>query len=654
MSKNTPIKEIPFALRPREKFKKYGVSFMDNFELLSILLGSGIEGKNVSEVSKSLIKKYGTKLADVDYKELLKEKGIGEVKAIQIQCVFELSKRLLKMDTTKLLISSPIDLEPFFQALKSEKKEHLIAFYLSPTNHLLAQETISIGTVNANLIHPREIFAPALEHRATGVIIAHNHPFGNHKPSNEDIQITKKIAEAGNVMGIKLIDHIIVSPIENFSFLGLHYEMKNDEQLYLKQGIVQKSLFDFYDNRTIPIPDIFQQINTEDRDQNDWVNKLFVNPKATIKLGTLFSGIGAIEQAFKRLNLNHTIMFAGDIDANVKKSYFANYHFQHANWHDDITQFSAVKYKNKIDLLVGGSPCQAFSMVGKRLGLDDIRGTLFYDFARIVSETQPKVFIYENVKGLLNHDGGNTWRVVRDVFDDLGYKLNYQTMNSKDYGIPQNRERIIVVGFQDHSVKFDFPKPIKLEHSMQDFLEDFIDSKYYLREKGIKFVTSSKNKNKRYTQINGDIALCQKANQQFNWHGDFVFEAAKENEFDEFIFDVNEVEEKYYLSDKVKNYVLAGGTKTFKTSTKTDLSVARPLLQTMHKMHRAGVDNYVTHNKGRIRKLTPRECLRLMGFRDDFKIEVSDTQMYRQAGNSIVVDVLIALLKQMDITSFGR
>lgn len=652
MSKNTPIKEIPFALRPREKFKKYGVSFLDNSELLAILLGSGVEGKNVSEVSKSLIKKYGAKLADADYKELLSEKGIGEVKAIQLQCIFELSKRLLKPDIEKPLISSPVDLEPFLKPFKNEKKEHLVAFYLSPANHLLAQETISIGIVDANLIHPREIFAPALEHRATGVIIAHNHPFGSSKPSKEDIEITKKIAEAGAVVGVKLIDHIIVSSVENFSFSSALYAVENSEQLYLRQGVVQRSLFEFYDEiQTSTIP---KNILHNEIDENDWISKTFLNPSAKINIGTLFSGIGAIEQAFKRLNLNHTIVFSGDIDANVKKSYFANYHFQHANWHDDITQFSAVKYKNKIDLLVGGSPCQAFSMVGKRLGLDDIRGTLFYDFARIVSETQPKVFIYENVKGLLNHDSGNTWRVVRDVFDDLGYKLNYQTMNSRDYGIPQNRERIIVVGFKDHSIKFDFPKPIKLEHTMQDFLEDFIDSKYYLREKGIKFVTSSKNKNKRYTQINGDIALCQKANQQFNWHGDFVFEVAKENEFDEFIFDVNEVEEKYYLSDKVKNYVLAGGTKTFKTSTKTDLPVARPLLQTMHKMHRAGVDNYVTHNKGRIRKLTPRECLRLMGFRDDFKIEVSDTQMYRQAGNSIVVDVLIALLKQMDITKFSE
>lgn len=388
----------------------------------------------------------------------------------------------------------------------------------------------------------------------------------------------------------------------------------------------------------------------------DWQLRQFSNPNVHIRLATVFSGIGAIEQALKRLNLNHSIVFANDIDNFVKKSYLANYELDEKNWHSDITTFDATPYKNQVDILVGGSPCQAFSMVGKRLGLEDTRGTLFYDFARVVSETQPKLFIYENVKGLLNHDNGNTWQVVQDVFNSLGYTLYSQLLNSKDYGIPQHRERIFVIGFKNKPKNgFEFPQPIELEHTMQDFLEDYTDSKYFLKEKGVKFVTSSKNRQKRYTQINGDIMLCQKANQQFNWHGDFIFEPLEnESNFDEFVFNVNNVEEKYYLSKKVKDYVLASGTKTFRTSTETDLSIARPLLQSMHKMHRAGVDNYVTHNQGRIRKLTPRECLRLMGFRDDFKIAVSDTQMYRQAGNSIVVDVLIAILKQLDITLYGE
>ncbi len=388
----------------------------------------------------------------------------------------------------------------------------------------------------------------------------------------------------------------------------------------------------------------------------DWKSKPFANPNHIIRIATAFSGIGAIEHAFQRLRLNHRIVFAGDIDNNCKKSYFANYDITEDNWFTDIREFDATPYKGSVDLFVGGAPCQAFSMVGKRLGFEDARGTLFYEFARIVKETEPKVFIFENVKGILNHDQGRTWQVIYDIFQELGYDIHFRILNSKDYGIPQNRERLFCIGFKDKT-EFQFPAAIPLEYCMYDFLEDYVYTKYFLREKGIKFVTSHKNREKSYTQVNGDIALCQKRNQQFNWHGDFVYHPVAEGEdfeeaFDEFIFDVRDVEEKYYLSEKVAKYVLAGGTKGFRTSTKTDLEVARPLLQTMHKMHRAGVDNYVTH-MGRIRKLTPRECLRLMGFKDSFKIVVSDTSMYQESGNSIVVDVLIAILKQMDITKYG-
>lgn len=388
-----------------------------------------------------------------------------------------------------------------------------------------------------------------------------------------------------------------------------------------------------------------------------WKDLEFSHPEFIVRLATVFSGIGAIEHAFQRLGLKHQIVFAGDIEPNCKKSYFANYEINEEDWFDDIRNFDARRYRGKVDFLVGGAPCQAFSMVGHRLGFEDARGTLFYEFARIVKETKPKVFLFENVRGLLNHDKGRTWHVIHDIFEELGYDVKFRVLNSCDYGIPQHRERVYCLGFQKKT-DFKYPAPIELEYVMYDFLEDYTYSKYFLKEKGVKFVTSHKNREKSYTQINGDIQLCQKRNQQFNWHGDFVYhpqalDEIPDEKFDEFIFDVRDVEEKYYLSEKVAKYVLAGGTKNFKTSTETDLDIARPLLQSMHKMHRAGVDNYVTH-KGRIRKLTPRECLRLMGFKDTFKIVVSDTAMYQQAGNSIVVDVLIALLKQMDITQYGE
>ena len=199
----------------------------------------------------------------------------------------------------------------------------------------------------------------------------------------------------------------------------------------------------------------------------DWREKEFSNPTATINIGTMFSGIGAIEYALKRLGLNSNIKFACDIDDFVKQSYFANYEVGSENWYSDVCSIDGNKYKEKLDLIVGGSPCQSFSMVGKRKGLEDTRGTLFYEFARVVKESQPNVFIFENVKGLLNHDGGNTFETIKATFDELGYKYFYQVLNAKNYGIPQHRERIFVVGFKDKSTKFSFPEPIALEHKMQ-------------------------------------------------------------------------------------------------------------------------------------------------------------------------------------------
>lgn len=348
-----------------------------------------------------------------------------------------------------------------------------------------------------------------------------------------------------------------------------------------------------------------------------------------IRLATVFSGIGAIEQAFKRLQLPYSIVFACDSDKFVKQSYLCNYPIKEENWYNDIHDINGEKYENNVDILVGGSPCQSFSMVGKRKGLEDFRGLLVYEFIRLIKEIKPDMFIFENVKGLLSHDSGKTWEVLSDAFEALGYTIHKDVLNAKDFGIPQNRERLFVVGFKRKRA-FAFPETIELEISMQDLLEDVVSDKYFLPEKGVKFVTDTKNLKKKYTQINGAVALCQKANQQFNWHGDFVVSHSENMD-------------KYFLSDKVKNYVLATGTKDFYSKPETDLPIARPLLSTMSKMHRAGVDNYITRGE-RLRKLTPRECLRLMGFPDDFKIVVSDTQMYRQAGNSIVVDVLINIL----------
>lgn len=328
----------------------------------------------------------------------------------------------------------------------------------------------------------------------------------------------------------------------------------------------------------------------------------------------------------------------------VKASYTANYDIKEDDFHWNIAFLDGKQYAGKVDLFVGGSPCQSFSFVGKQRGLDDTRGTLFYEYARLIDEIRPKVFIYENVRAVTSHDGGKTWKKMQQVFSELDYSFSWKVLNARDYGVPQNRERLFVVGFRndlDLDVEFSFPQAIELEKKMQDFLLDNAPGGYFLPEKGVDFVTSEKNLSKRFTQIDGEVQLCQKKNQQFNWHGDFVFQSEEDAEKNH-IPDLK----KYYLSEKVRKYVLSTGTKNFYSKPETDLEVARPLLTTMHKMHRAGVDNYVTTD-GRLRKLTPRECLRLMGFSDSFKIVVSDTSMYQQAGNSIVVDVLIHIMEQI-------
>ena len=328
----------------------------------------------------------------------------------------------------------------------------------------------------------------------------------------------------------------------------------------------------------------------------------------------------------------------------VKKTYMANYNLNEKDFHWNVSFLDGNQYRDEIDLFVGGSPCQSFSLVGKQRGLADTRGTLFYEYARLVKEIRPKVFIYENVKALLSNDNGKTWETVSKIFTDLDYNWKPAVLNAKDFGIPQNRERVFIVGFRNDlklAKEFSFPTPIKLEKKMQDFLIDNAPGGYFLPEKGVDFVTDEKNLRKRYTQIDGEIQLCQKKNQQFNWHGDFVFQSEEEAK-QKIKVDLK----KYFLSEKVRKYVLATGTKNFYSKPKTDLEVARPLLTTMHKMHRAGVDNYVTTD-GRLRKLTPRECFRLMGFSDTFVIPVSDTSAYQQAGNSIVVDVLIHIMNKI-------
>ena len=359
------------------------------------------------------------------------------------------------------------------------------------------------------------------------------------------------------------------------------------------------------------------------------------------KLATAFSGIGAIEFALKRLNVSHEIVFACDngdieIDVNideenskirqlnsyqeknqyvkdlysrlsrktnfVEKSYMGNYDITPDRFFYDVKMLDGTDFKDEVDLFVGGSPCQSFSIAGARGGFEDTRGTLFYEYVRLVKEVQPKIFIYENVYGVLTHDKGKTWETMQNVFSELGYYFKWQILDARNYGIPQGRRRLFVVGFKNKEQyeKFNFPEPIELKFTMQDFLLD----------------------------------NCADGNMTHNENGDIVIK--KEGQLVE-----------KYLSEKLVAYVMSPGTKNFyHENAEIDLPIARAILSTQGNTHRASVNNYVTTN-GHIRALEPRESLRLMGFTDDFKITVSRAQSYKQSGNSIVVDVLMAVLRNI-------
>lgn len=337
-----------------------------------------------------------------------------------------------------------------------------------------------------------------------------------------------------------------------------------------------------------------------------------------LQLATAFSGIGAIEHALDRLGIKYDIVFATDNDRFAKQSYFANYRINEDRWYDDVHDIDGRRYKDKVDLLVGGSPCQSFSTVGDRDGMGDLRGTLIYTFVRLIGDSKPRAFIFENVKGLRTHDSGRTWKRVESRFAKLGYSIKCTTMNAKDYGLPQHRERLFVVGFRKKGIRFSFPNPVKLTVSMSDMLEDTPNRRTFVKGKS-KFVAAKRSGGASWRRRRpGDFKISPK----------------------------RRVDPKYTLLPKTKKYVLASGTKNFKCVPKTDLDVARPILATLHKMHRAGVDNYVTRGRN-IRRLTPRECMRLMGFDDSYKIVVSDVQAYRQSGNSIAVNVLMELIRSM-------
>lgn len=278
-------------------------------------------------------------------------------------------------------------------------------------------------------------------------------------------------------------------------------------------------------------------------------------------------------------------------------------------WANDINKYAVESYKNNIsehvvegdinkvlneipshEVLLAGFPCQPFSMMGKQKGFDDNRGTLFFTIEQIIKKHRPKVIVLENVKNLEKHDNGKTFeKMKRIIINELNYDVFYQILNSADYGIPQTRRRLFIVAF---------------------------DKKYFKDKVNFKFPSKIDLNNTLQDLLDRDV------------------------------------DKKYFLSEKILPTIMSSGTKNYYSKPEIDLKIARPLCATMHKMHRASQDNYVTDLENRkkfiddenrrissIRRLTPNECRKLQGFPDDWSQVVSDTQSYMQFGNAVTVDV---------------
>ncbi len=214
---NIKITDLPKHARPRERLIERGPAGLRDKELLAILLRTGYTGKNAIEVSEEILRRYPMKkLLALDFFTLSKIKGIGPDKACSLLSAFELTKRALDAEDNNLpAINSAKDALAHLQELRSAKKEHFVVLYLNARNQLIHKETISIGTLNASLVHPREVFKPAIDHLAASIIVAHNHPSGGCEASEADMALTRRLEEAGKLLGIELGDHLVITK-DNF------------------------------------------------------------------------------------------------------------------------------------------------------------------------------------------------------------------------------------------------------------------------------------------------------------------------------------------------------------------------------------------------------------------------------------------------------
>jgi DNA repair protein RadC len=211
-----PLSELPAAvLRPREKLIRFGVRRLTHAELLAILLGTGVRGRNVLKIAEDLVERFGGQtlagLGAASLADLAAQPGLGRARACRIVAAIEMGRRLTAPPADEPRVGSPAEAYLLVRDLKSARKEHLIALYLDAQNRLLLRETVSIGSLNTTRTHPREVLQPAVVHSALAFVLAHNHPSGALEPSRDDVEFTRTMQRAGELMGVSLYDHLIVS-----------------------------------------------------------------------------------------------------------------------------------------------------------------------------------------------------------------------------------------------------------------------------------------------------------------------------------------------------------------------------------------------------------------------------------------------------------
>ena len=319
----------------------------------------------------------------------------------------------------------------------------------------------------------------------------------------------------------------------------------------------------------------------------------------------LFAGIGGIRKGFDNaFGDDISTVFVSEWDQYAQKTYRLNYD-DDFEIEGDITKIDENDIP-EFDICLAGFPCQAFSMAGKRMGFDDdykgmCRGTLFQDVVRICEKHEPKVIFCENVKGLALHDRGRTYKIIKKSFEQIGYTVYEDILNSKDFGVPQNRERIYIVAFKNDidSSSFKFPKGDKSNTCIKDIMEkDVVSVKYYLSD--VYLETLKRHKARHEAKGNG------------------------------FGYEIRD------LSGQAGAIVCGGMGRERNLIVDDRLVDFTPVTHIKGEVNRQG-----------IRKMTPREWARLQGFPDDFKLELADTHLYKQFGNSVTVNVIEAIAKEI-------